>query len=617
MPIREKFLYGLVKIETSPWATPFVWTDRTADLVAGFNYSIGGRVGTPGSSQVDVGTLNATFKNLSSVPNVGALVRISITGSSDYAFVGYVQDVSQRIVFDQSVSLTTPITLTTLYCADWVGYMSQFNLEGIGGNASNGGAARTDSSYPVGDRVFAINTALDATGATAFIELVGGSIPPQSFGDTDLVATVTDHLDLISKTVDVFWYPAPVIPTNTTTGRDSLLLVRSNTSNIASGKTFTDVAGSAGQLHYTEIDFENSSQEVANVIIVQNRCRMYIPNLEVTKIGGFNEENYLVVNGQNVVGVGVDKEWSETDSTSIVTYGQRRSEFQTNTAIVTNNVNLISNPSVEYSDDGYTGSAANRVRRRRPENEPTPFTAYDGQWAMRSRSISASSAVSINFSGGESDGIPVIAGQGYWFKPYALRFTGSSTNMRALARINWFDDDENQISQSAGSNVGLITANEWYPLTVSATAPANATRATVSIVYSRTSGANIPTGDCVWADGLFLSLTNTDYFDGDTPWTSAWGYVWTGGVGASPSYKFGNKIDENALRLLTKYSTSSLGAKKIRWNAQEDLTAIPALRVGYTIQLVYKGSTTTYRIVGIDGNIDPSRYMIDYYLEKV
>jgi hypothetical protein len=48
MPIREKFLYGLVKIETSPWATPFVWTDRTADLVAGVNYSLGGRLGQPG-----------------------------------------------------------------------------------------------------------------------------------------------------------------------------------------------------------------------------------------------------------------------------------------------------------------------------------------------------------------------------------------------------------------------------------------------------------------------------------------------------------------------------------------------------------------------------------------
>jgi hypothetical protein len=58
-------------------------------------------------------------------------------------------------------------------------------------------------------------------------------------------------------------------------------------------------------------------------------------------------------------------------------------------------------------------------------------------------------------------------------------------------------------------------------------------------------------------------------------------------------------------------------ASRIRWNAQEDLTAVSSLVVGSTISLVYKSTTTTYRIVGIDGTVDPDRYMIDYYLAKV
>jgi hypothetical protein len=58
-------------------------------------------------------------------------------------------------------------------------------------------------------------------------------------------------------------------------------------------------------------------------------------------------------------------------------------------------------------------------------------------------------------------------------------------------------------------------------------------------------------------------------------------------------------------------------AARIRWNAQEDLTAVSSLTVGKSISLVYDGTTTTYRIVGIDGNVDPDRYMIDYYLVKV
>jgi hypothetical protein len=56
---------------------------------------------------------------------------------------------------------------------------------------------------------------------------------------------------------------------------------------------------------------------------------------------------------------------------------------------------------------------------------------------------------------------------------------------------------------------------------------------------------------------------------------------------------------------------------RIRWNAQENLSAVSSLTVGKSISLVYKGTTTTYRIIGIDGNVDPDRYMIDYYLVKV
>jgi hypothetical protein len=114
-----------------------------------------------------------------------------------------------------------------------------------------------------------------------------------------------------------------------------------------------------------------------------------------------------------------------------------------------------------------------------------------------------------------------------------------------------------------------------------------------------------------------FSKSTDSYFDGDTPWSSSYGYFWTGGVGTSVSGKIGNWVDELASLILTKYSTTSLRVSRIRWNAQEDLTSVPALSVGKTISLIYKGTTTTYRIVGIDGNVDPERYMIDYYLQKV
>jgi hypothetical protein len=77
-----------------------------------------------------------------------------------------------------------------------------------------------------------------------------------------------------------------------------------------------------------------------------------------------------------------------------------------------------------------------------------------------------------------------------------------------------------------------------------------------------------------------------------------------------------NNIDDVANKFLAKYSTTSMRASRIRWNAQEDLASVSSLTVGKTISLVYKGTTTTYQIVGIDGNIDNDRYMIDYNLVK-
>jgi hypothetical protein len=395
--------------------------------------------------------------------------------------------------------------------------------------------------------------------------------------------------------------------------------MRSNASLVSSGKQFTSQVGSAGQLHYTEIDLENSSQNVANTIIVKNRARMDITDADITKIGGFAEENFLTINNAPVTGIGVDHTETAIDATSVTNFGVRQLEIDSNVPVVSDLSNLITNPSVEYSDDGYSGSAANKVRRRKPLEDANPFAAYSGEWAMRSRSSSAASAVSINFSGGESDGLPVTASQNYTLTVYAARGTVSRTDVRALVRINWIDDDEAVISQSSGTNVSLSTANTWYQVQVNGNAPANAVRATVSIVYSRSGGGNHTIGDRLWADAFYLtnSTVGFPYFDGDFPWTATNGYLWTGNIGASPSIVIQNNVDNLATTTLARYSTTSNRVTRIRWNAQEDLASVIATPVGSTIQVRLGNNITTHRIVGIDGNIDPERYMIDYYWEKV
>lgn len=621
LPIIENPLYGDIQLETTAWTTPFSWVDRTGDIVNGINYSEGGRVGVPGSSPVDVGTLNATFKNVASVPAVGDLVRLRRAGTTQYAFTGYVQDVSQRIIFDDSVSYTTPITLTTIYCVDWVGYISQFQAVGAGGNNPVGGAAETDSSYTWDYRTEALNRIIDATGATDLISYLK-SVDSNSLGDTDLVGTFAEHLDLISNSTDAIWYGAHVLPTNKTTGRTGLVEVRTSPSALdSSGKTFTDEAGSAGQLHYTEIDFENSTQNVANTVTVRNRVRFWVPDSEVTRIGGFNEENYMVVNNQNVVGVAVDSTQTKTDATSINTYGIRQTEIETNVTNLTyglGSFNLIFNPSAEYSDDGYSGGTTNKVRRRKPSEDANPFNAYSGEWAMRSRTTTATPLHGINYSGGESDGIPVVFPGSYYVTAYVARGTISRTDVRARIDVNWYNESEALISTLAGTYVSLTTANTWYRTpSLAYTAPAGAVRATINIIFNRSGGGNHTVGDLLWADAVQFSKFNYAYHDGDTPWDATYGYIWTGGVGASPSYKVQNIVDDAAADLLARYSTTSMRISRIRWNAQEDLTAVSSLSVGKTVNVRYDGATTQYRIVGIDGSIDPERYMIDYYLAKV
>jgi hypothetical protein len=621
LPIIEQPLYGEVLIETSPWATPFVWSDRTASLVAGFNYSQGGRVGTPGSSQVDVGTLNATFKNLASVPAVGELVRISFSKFAGYAFVGYVQDVSQRIVFDNSVSYTTPITLTTLNCVDWVGYVSQFQLVGMNGIDIITGTDNTTSQYTFGQRVAAINKSIDPTYATKMLTpITVGSF--KYMGDTDYVGSISEHLNLVSNSAQTYWFAKNVIPTNKTTGRTGLIEVHSLASQVSSGYVFTDSAGTAGQLHYTEIDLENSTQNIGNEIVLNNRTRVDIIQPELTRIGGFNETNFMIVNNKEVVGIGIDREEKASDSTSITTYGNRQSVFDTNIPLSFVWGNYISNPSAEYSDDGYSGIANSKVRRRQPLQDANPFAAYDGLWAMRARQSTAAASTRIVFSGGESDGIPVVGGITYTIKAQAARGTISRTDMISSMTIDWYNDDETVISSSTTANTTLTTANTWYLVTGGFIAPATAVRATIRMSFARSGGGNISVGDRLWSDAWLFHRGGApfladDYFDGDTTWVPNYSYGWTGGVGTSQSMKMSNLIDNMATEILARYSTTSIRATRIRWNAQEKLSAIPSLSVGKTLSLVYKGTTTTYRIVGIDGNVDPERYMIDYYLVKV
>jgi len=619
--IVERPLYPYIGLETSAWASSFTWVDRTASIVGSIAYSEGGRIGNPGESTVDPGTLSVTFKNASTIPAVGDLVRLIRKGTSEYIFIGYVQDVSQRIVFDNAVSAGTPITLTSILCLDWVGYLSQFQAVGAGGADVTTGAAQTTSNYTWRNRVAALNAIIDPTYSTLMITPQAGTPSTPNLGDTDMVGTISDHLDLAAGMSDFIWYGKHVIPTNRTTGRTGLIEARFLGSLSSTGTTFTDL-GTSGQLHYTEIEFENSTQNIANSIVVNNLARFHVADAEVTKIGGFNETNNMIINNTSVIGVALESTWNATDSTSITTYGIRQTTIDTNTAVPPSSsgaVNLLANPSVEYSEDGYFGDSTTVTRRRKPSEDANPFAAYNGQWAMRNRMKGSTNSVPlIGYTGSEADGTPVVAGTTYYFYGWGARGIPNRSDVRARARIKWYDADEAAISTVYGAQTTMVQSAWTLCTTGAQVAPAGAVRAQVGLEFNRSGGGNFTAGDVNWADGFVFTKSSsvTTYFDGDTPGDATYSYIWTGGVGASPSYRISNQVDDVANNLLSKYGATSMRATRIRWNAIEDLTAIYNLSVGRTISLIYKGTTNTYRIVGINGDVSPERYMIDFYLAK-
>jgi hypothetical protein len=614
---------NLINFSILSWSNLSSVTDQTNFLAGSITYSEGGRLTTPGQPTVDVGTFTCTLKNAVTIPNVGDVVRLQV--QSDNVFTGYIQDISQQIVFADSKSKSNPVIMTTLYCLDWVGYIGQFQAIGASGANVTTGSPYTTSTYTWQERIAALNLAVDGSYTTKIITPASGTPTTPNVGDTDFVGTFAEHLNLISEPNSMIWYGAHTIPGNKTTGRTGLVKTAFLSNLTSSTVTFTDAIGSTDQLHYTEIDFENTTQNIANTVIVNNRARLHVADVEVTKVGGFNETNYMTINGANVIGIPIETTFQATDATSITNNGIRQTEIPINVAIPPSSsgaVNLLANPSVEYSDDGYFGESTYVVRRRKPADDSSPFAAYDGQWAMRIR-IKGSSVATCQaaYTGSESDGTPVIAGNTYYLYGYAARSGGGSrTDTRCRARIKWYDQDESVLSTVYGSQVTITSTNTWYQCASGAqVAPANAVRAQVALEFNRSGGGNFSAGDVYWTDALILTKSSsvTTYFDGDTTDTTTYLYEWTGGVGSSPSYRINNNVDDVATNILSRYSTTSMRASRIRWNVQENVALVDLLTVGSTISLIYKSTTNTYRIVGLDATVEPSRYMIDYYLAKV
>lgn len=624
-PIIEEPLYGQLQIETTTTTTTFSWIDHT-QYISSFDYQEGSQEPQPGQVGPDIGSLTASFTNMATVPKSGDYIRVRKYGASTYIFTGYITDVMQRKIFERRDSLTAPTTITTISARDWVGLLSQFVSEGIDGRNLSGPQDDSTAGYGMDSRVRALNYTIDSTLATELINIKTVTNPVK-LNHTDFSGSLADHMDLACRSSYCYWYGTHNLPTNATTGRTDLIDYELWSVSNSSGYKFTDVAGAAADLHYTEIDLETRSSDLANVVTIKNRTFIAPYAEDLTIVGGSNESGLVTVgNNRQVRGIVPETSWVTKDDTSIAAYGPRNIDIETNVNTGYMDFhwkNLIFNPSAEYDAMGYAKTATlgwNIVSRRDPLVEDG-ITRKFGNWAIRGYGGGQTTG-KISYSGGESDGIPIDGGKYYRFSFWGARHTTPSTaRMRAV--IRWYGANGTEINNTLGSWVSLTAVDTWYKATVVALLSGSAQRATVEMEFNTNSTTSWGAGASVYVDGLMFHEEESggpydfDYIDGDFAPDSSRIALWSGTVGDSPTWVVENKLDTIAALWATQYASTAIRPTRIRWNAQENLTAVSALTVGKTIQLQQGGVTTTQRIVGISGSVDPERYMIDYYLVKV
>lgn len=196
---------------------------------------------------------------------------------------------------------------------------------------------------------------------------------------------------------------------------------------------------------------------------------------------------------------------------------------RTDIVLVSNRVNLLTNPSFEVNTSGWSCSTANA----------TIATSATGALDFSTTSLTAtptsSGVVTIETDSFAHD---VVAGSEYSLSFYAKR-TGTATT--ATANISWYTEGGTLISTSSGTTTNLNIA--FGRVSITATAPTTAVHAKVSTSW--TGG----TGNVLFVDAVLFERTSYvgPYFDGSGGYQQVSDLVWEGTPGLSRSHYYKNR----------------------------------------------------------------------------
>lgn len=111
-------------------------------------------------------------------------------------------------------------------------------------------------------------------------------------------------------------------------------------------------------------------------------------------------------------------------------------------------------------------------------------------------------------------------------------------SQRLAAMFVWLNGAGNEIARSVGDSI-LVTPStvDWTPLRATGTPPPGAVRGALRVIDVEGVGWEVwRGGDTMLLDDAITPFARY-YFDGNTPDTDAWNYLWAGAVNASPSYR--------------------------------------------------------------------------------
>ena len=416
--------------------------------------------------------------------------------------------------------------------------------------------------------------------------------------------SLAQHYDLTMQSIGGYWWVDKKNQTQFTQDLNYITPVGTFTDGYELvGGVLTPGQSSPGELHYGTIDAGYDMTSVVNDITISN-------------------EGLSPYEGNDTVRSAWQASWNQTNSTSQNAWGTRRYDLKTNLWLSSLD-NLVTNPSFEVNIDsarnatGTTNSATKQV-----DITPAP-TGVKGSKGLQHKVKVADATLDIYLGdtttgqGGDYNGI--IAGQTYSAKAYVKRTvpTGTSTVLRATIQIRFYDDGNDVLATATSVYTTLSNANQWYEVTQTFTAPANAVSAIARLVVNRTDGATVAVGYKFQWDGVCLVKDATPvYFDGDTTDTTSYIYDWLGSRHQSISRRSVNRLYTRATDILTKFANPSIRVKSFTWNAAENPIVAGKMDVGSLVNLKFNGVNTLYRVAGLSHDITPDEWLITVQVQK-